>query len=344
MSLNITLLGVFILACGAYIFLQFFSLWFEKHYSFMMFLLATQMIAGFWLSTSSLLHPIFSIILLIWSLLITLIFTAKYFFLSHLKMRKPKFITRVLTSPGLKHENIYVTTKDQVKIAAYHIRNNHAKVIILCHGGSRCKNSFENVGWAQWLASDYDVISFDFRGHFESGGYWTGDGKTKFDLSAIIEYAKSQGYQKIGVLGRSLGGWTAMLVASEIDDIDSLVIVSGVLGHIRATPMVTSIERLKSFPGRLLVRALQGLRYREYRDSDTLTPRDVAHAIKTPTLLIYSSLDPVIGVAKEDVVDFYNKIAGPKEYYIYDAEIHLPGPWYLGQIYRQSYEWFKKYL
>lgn len=333
-----------------YIWLQFFSLWFEKNYSWMLVIISGQAITGFWSAYLILLRAIIlptyiGYIVIVWSFIMVIIFLIKYLYLNHLQIRKPKFITRVLTTPGVNYNEISVLTSDNVKIAGIHINNNHKNVIIISHGGSRCKNSFENIGWAQWLSVDYDVITYDTRGHFESGGYWTGDGKTKLDLFAIIEFAKSCGYEKIGVLGRSLGGWTSMLLSSEIKDISCLVVVSGVLGHIRSTPMVSAIEGLKSAPGRVLIRALQGLRYHEYSDNDTLTPKEIASNITVPVLLIYSSDDPVIGVKEQDVVSFYENISSVyKKYHIYNEKTHLPDPWHLGPIYKMSLDWFKWHI
>ena len=45
-----------------------------------------------------------------------------------------------------------------------------------CNGGGRHKDVYASVITCEYLFQDYDVITFDFRGHHESGGIWTGDG------------------------------------------------------------------------------------------------------------------------------------------------------------------------
>lgn len=245
---------------------------------------------------------------------------------------------------GLPHDKLTLITKDNVKISGFQIKTGHKKVIILCHGGGHCKNSLDNVMFAQWFSYDYDVISFDFRGHFESEGYWTGDGKTKYDLSAAIDYAKNCGYEKIGVWGRSLGGWTAVITAAECPEVESLVVVSGVLGHIRVTPMVQSLLKLKGLPGRILVRALHGLRYHEYNDADTKTPNELYPNFTTPTLMIYSQKDETIGNDEKDFLKAYESIPAKKKIYFFKETAHLPNPWNMGPIFEMSKEWFAETL
>ena len=69
------------------------------------------------------------------------------------------------------------------------------------------------------------MIAFDFRGHGKSGGlfYWTS--KEFLDLQTVLEYAKKQ-YQKISVIGFSLGAATTLITASKTNLIDSVISVS----------------------------------------------------------------------------------------------------------------------
>lgn len=333
-----------------YIWLQFFTLECEKRFGLMLFLLFGQGVSGLSVfgflqtQTNGLLSILFRSFIIILSILCLLIGTIKLFGFSFLISRTPKYITSQIIDVGVDFEKISIQTNDNVNLSGFHINAGKKTVIIMLHGGFQCKNSFETIGIAQWLSYDFDIISIDTRGHYESGGYWTGDGKTKFDLLATIEYAKSYDYEKIGVFGRSLGGWTAMLLASEIQSIDSLVVVSAPLGHIRATPMVRAMENLKHPAGRVIVRAVHGLRYRDYNDAETQTPLEIAPQINSPIFLIYSMLDHTIGVSEDEVRALLEGIQRKKKIYVFNEVGHLPNAKHLGPIYMMSRDWFLETL
>ncbi|MDD4879887.1 MAG: alpha/beta fold hydrolase, partial [Candidatus Omnitrophica bacterium] len=76
------------------------------------------------------------------------------------------------------------------------------------------------------VEGSHDVIIFDFRGHGESGGKFTWTAKEPLDLEAVLDYAVSQGYKKIGMFGFSLGAAISVIVASKRPEIKSIVLVS----------------------------------------------------------------------------------------------------------------------
>ena len=76
------------------------------------------------------------------------------------------------------------------------------------------------------VASKYDAIIFDFRGHGKSGGKYTWSAKEDLDVKAVLDYAKAQGYKHIGVVAFSLGAAAAVNAAATRDDIESMVLIS----------------------------------------------------------------------------------------------------------------------
>src|SRR5687768_858462 len=102
-------------------------------------------------------------------------------------MYKYKPFLEYKTSLDLPHEKFSLLTSDGIVIRGHHThllpdRKLHTSVIIIAHGGLLSKDCFAEVLMTAWLAKHFDVMSFDFRGHGESGGAWTGDGKTVADL------------------------------------------------------------------------------------------------------------------------------------------------------------------
>jgi fermentation-respiration switch protein FrsA (DUF1100 family) len=67
---------------------------------------------------------------------------------------------------------------------------------------------------------------FDFRGHVKSGGVFIWTAHEQKDLRAIIAYAKDSHYEKIGVIGFSLGAAIALIETSDRQNIDSVIAVS----------------------------------------------------------------------------------------------------------------------
>lgn len=122
--------------------------------------------------------------------------------------------------------SIVVKTSDGQKIHVDHYKNGHPYVVIIAPGFTNSKKAVLMKQLAQELNDQYDVMILDFRGHGKSKGlfYWTS--KEYLDLQAVLEYADQQ-YQKIGVIGFSLGAATGLITALKTDLIDSLISVSG---------------------------------------------------------------------------------------------------------------------
>ena len=75
------------------------------------------------------------------------------------------------------------------------------------------------------LHNEYDVILFDFRGHGQSKGFFYWTAKEYFDLLSIVEFA-SKSYERIGLIGFSLGAATSIIAASKTMLINSIVSIS----------------------------------------------------------------------------------------------------------------------
>ncbi len=119
----------------------------------------------------------------------------------------------------------HIVTEDRCKIFFDHYPSGHKSLIVVAHGFFNSKDArlLKELGRA--LSDQYDVVIMDFRGHGKSEGlfYWTT--KEYLDLEAVLAWARPQ-YQKIGVIGFSLGAAISLITAARTDSIDSLVAVS----------------------------------------------------------------------------------------------------------------------
>ncbi len=210
---------------------------------------------------------------------------------------------RTLVKIDLPHEELPpLKTPDGVTIRGYHVHGPQLRdeVVIIAHGGFRSKDLFVKAMLAAWLSVNFDVIGFDFRGHGDSSGVFTGDGKSVADLKVVIDHAHQKGYQKVGVYGRSMGGWTAILEAAHYHDVDAIVIAGMPPGFYSEVPEFKGrIKLLKFFGASYLMKLLMGVRFKYFDDV-----KSAYHEIQNvstdqksiPLLILYNESDPSAGV------------------------------------------------
>jgi pimeloyl-ACP methyl ester carboxylesterase len=122
--------------------------------------------------------------------------------------------------------DLYVMTEDGKRIAFVHVKGGFSKVVIIAHGFYTNKDTalFKNMTAA--FSKEFDVIAFDFRGHGKSSDVFTWTALEQKDLRAVAAYAKENKYEKIGVIGFSLGAAITLNEASLHQNIDSVIAVS----------------------------------------------------------------------------------------------------------------------
>jgi len=130
------------------------------------------------------------------------------------------------SSAGKPEPDRYVMTEDGKRIAFVHIQGGFSRVIIIAPGFYNNKDTVLFKSMADAFSKEYDVIVFDFRGHGKSSDVFTWTALEQKDLRAITDYAKENGYEKIGVIGFSLGAAIALIEASFHQNIDSVIAVS----------------------------------------------------------------------------------------------------------------------
>ncbi len=119
---------------------------------------------------------------------------------------------------NLLFEEIALTTKDNISIVGWFIS---AKIspkqkpaLVILHGYPAEKGDMLFI--ASTLQPDFNIFLIDFRYFGKSGGSFTTLGtKERFDLEAAIDFLESRGFKRVGVLGFSLGGATAILQAEQ---------------------------------------------------------------------------------------------------------------------------------
>ena len=105
--------------------------------------------------------------------------------------------------------------------------NPEAPPLILVHGGLDHSRSWDHL--ARALAADFHVVAPDLRGHGESewargSSYSLAD--HVYDLTSLV---KSEGFEKVAIVGHSMGGMVSLTYAGAFPEkVSRLVVLDGV--------------------------------------------------------------------------------------------------------------------
>jgi pimeloyl-ACP methyl ester carboxylesterase len=119
-----------------------------------------------------------------------------------------------------------VQTADGVKISGILYDGGNDRVIIYCHRllGSQDGKEVKRILAA--FIDEYDLITFDFRGHKASARMSSSGGDEVLDLRAVTSLAVKAGYTRVVVLGAGMGGSVAIRGAGLFGNMDALIAVS----------------------------------------------------------------------------------------------------------------------
>lgn len=148
---------------------------------------------------------------------------------------------------------------DGVGIKAVHLPGPAAGdlVVVVCHGFSGRVDKPANRRVSDVLNRRVPLVTFDFRGHGGSGGQSTLGDREVLDLAAAVRWARALGYQRVAVLGFSMGGAVAVRYAAGAQPAPAAVVdVSGpAFWNYRGTAVMRRLAFGVEHPlGRLVVR------------------------------------------------------------------------------------------
>ncbi len=104
-------------------------------------------------------------------------------------------------------------------------------IFILCHGFSTSKDGRTSTQLEKTLnEGGLATFRFDFFGHGESGGHFEDItiSEAVDDVLQALNFVKTSGYKRIGLIGSSFGGLASILAASRTDDLFLLALKSPV--------------------------------------------------------------------------------------------------------------------
>jgi esterase/lipase len=117
----------------------------------------------------------------------------------------------------MEKSNVIFRNKGQKIVGVLHIPNKqNPPAIIMCHGFTGTKGNIRDKFYKaaeKFCENGFAVLRFDFRGSGESEGEFVNVtiSSEVSDLKAAIKFMKKQGYERIGVVGSSLGGAVSVI-------------------------------------------------------------------------------------------------------------------------------------
>ncbi len=176
-------------------------------------------------------------------------------------------------------------------------------LIVLCHGFTTSKDGRTCVRLEEILNQKaFSTFRFDFFGHGESAGEFADItiSEAVDDVQSAIRFVKDSGYQRVGLVGSSFGGFASILTAGQSDDLSVLALkspVSDYLGLLIARDHDIDIEAWKQ-EGSITVEGADGknlrLNYSFFADAERLNGYAFAKNIKVPTLIVHGDRDETV--------------------------------------------------
>jgi len=235
--------------------------------------------------------------------------------------------------------------------------------IIMFHGLGGTRAQTNALAEASFANEGYVVLTFDARGHGQSGGVTSIDGPREIqDTSELFDWLAARpevDSHHIGAFGISLGGgavwrslvegvpfaavetaetWTDLYQALAPQNLAKSGAVLQFLSDVpssRFDPSVLAIKQdalASSDPGAL------------HAFTDVRSSRPDLGRITTPALIFQGRRDFAFGL--EQGIELYRGLAGPKRLYIGDfghAPSTFPGP-DIGVVIAEASDWFDRYL
>ena len=259
-------------------------------------------------------------------------------------------------------QDLMLHMDDGVDLAATLYRPTQAQqpsaAIVMLHGLGATRQQVDPI--AQRLADTFVVLTFDARGHGQSGGFVSVDGPREIaDTRAVYNWVAAQPYvdsRAVGALGISLGGaailrslvegvpWAAVEVANTWSDLYAALApqnltksgaIYALTNGVKLDPSVQAIEQ-----DALLSRNLDSLRQWAAQRSS----RSGLSRITTPVYLFQGRRDFVFDLGQAEAA--YRLLKGPRKLYLGDfghSPSTFPGP-DIDTVVAEGESWFRRYL
>jgi pimeloyl-ACP methyl ester carboxylesterase len=184
-------------------------------------------------------------------------------------------------------------------------------LIVLCHGFSTSKDGRTYISLEKRLNQGrVATFRFDFFGHGESEGKFEDItiSEAVDDVLSAIRYVKDLGYEKIGLMGSSFGGFASIVTAGELDDLYVLALkspVSDYLGMLIARDYGKAVAAWKKNGFIRIGDAVEHnlrLNFSFYEDAERYDGYSYAQKIRVPVLIVHGDWDGTVPLEQSEKV------------------------------------------
>ncbi len=247
-------------------------------------------------------------------------------------------------------DKISLYNSRKIRLAADYYKAPSEVMVILVHGftGDRSEEGRFDYFARLFNQSGYNVLRFDFSGSGESDDEMITIENEMDDFFSVLEYVKSGNYQKIGVLGHSLGGLIAIKCYTK--DIKTMVLTAPVTHAVhydwrrKYTPM--QVKELDE-KGYLTIYKEKGVRRKLvvdkqiFYDREKINQAELLQHISCPVLIIHGNKDE--SVPHTDSIAAMNFLPQKSKLEIVEGAVHNYNE-HLELFGHLSLNWFTTYL
>ena len=202
----------------------------------------------------------------------------------------------------LEAENITFKTKDGISLKGWFIpakkqdtpNNIVKKTLILMHGFEMDKGDI--LPQTAYLAQEYNLFYFDFRGMGESSGKSAQGLQEYIDCQAAVKYLKKhkpEHTKEIALYGISLGASVAAYTAAQDKNIKTIILESCFYSYIKvASKWAWTHHTLPYFPVVFIFLRIKKLKYKI--GLEDFSPKNSVPLIKCPVLQIHGKRDRLV--------------------------------------------------
>lgn len=228
---------------------------------------------------------------------------------------------------GVSVQSLTLHSMDGVRIDAGHLPGPDGLCLVLAHGFTGAWRQPTTRRIAAVLNKTGGVIAIDFRGHGRSGGRSTVGDREVLDVDAAVRHARHLGYERVGLVGFSMGGAVVVRHAALHGGVDAVVAVSApARWYYRDTkPMRRVHWAIERRSGRLAARIVRRTRIAGGAWAKVPeAPHEVAERIApTPLLIVHGDQDPFLPV--DHAEQLYGAARDPRELWIEPGYGHAEG-------------------
>jgi pimeloyl-ACP methyl ester carboxylesterase len=238
---------------------------------------------------------------------------------------------------GVNAQPLTLYAMDGVRIDAGHLPGPDGLCLVLAHGFTGNWRQPTTRRIASVLNRTGGVIAIDFRGHGRSGGRSTVGDREVLDVDAAVREARHLGYERVGLVGFSMGGVAVVRHAALHGGVDAVAAVSApARWYYRETKPMRRVHWAVERPvGRLATRVVKRTRVASggwVREPEP--PHQVAARIApVPFLVVHGDADEFLPL--DHAEQLYGAARDPRELWIEPGFGHAEGaatPSLIGRI------------